>query len=63
MVSNVNKNETLCKEALLFETYQFKPRSHERGNAWKAIAENLIASVTWSFKFDARSLKDRDLLG
>ena len=59
MVWNNNKNKTLCREALLFQPYQFKPRSHERGSAWGAIAENFIASVTWSFKFDARSVRER----
>ena len=53
---NDNKDEILCREVLLFESYQFKPHSHERGNAWKAIAENLNASVTCSFKVDARSV-------
>ena len=59
MVWNDNKDEMLCREVLLFEPYQFKPRSHERGNAWKAIAENLNASVTFSFKVDARSMRER----
>ena len=58
MVWNDNKDEMLCREVLLFEPYQFKPRSHERGNAWKAIAENLNASVTCSFKVDARSVRE-----
>ena len=62
MVWNDNEDEMLCREVLLFEPYQFKPRSHERENAWKAIVENPNASVTCSFKVDARSVRERGLL-
>ena len=48
-----------CREVLLFEPHQFKQRSHERGNAWKAIAENFNASVTCSSKVYARSVRER----
>ena len=58
MVSNNNKDNMLCREDLLFEPYQFELCSHERGNAWKAVAENLNASVTCSFKVDARSVRE-----
>ena len=59
MLWNDNKDEILCREVLVFEPYQFKPRSHERGNAWKAISENLNASITLSFKVNARSMRER----
>ena len=59
MVWNDNKDEILCREVLLFEPYQFKPCSHERGNTWKATAENLNASVTCNFKVGARSVRER----
>ena len=49
----------LCREVLLFEPYQFKPRTKERRNAWKAISENLMASKTVNFKVDARSVRER----
>ena len=58
MVWNDNKDEMLRREVLLFEPYQFKPHSHGRGNASKAIAENLNASVTWSFKVDAMPVRE-----
>ena len=58
---NNNKDEMLYREVLLFKSYRFKPRSHERGNAWKAIAENLNASVTRSFKVDASSVRERNM--
>ena len=63
MVWNDNKDEMLCREVLLFELYQFKLRLHERGNAWKAMAENLSTSVVCNFKVDARSVRERGLLG
>ena len=44
---------------MLFEPYQFKPRSYERRNAWKVIAENLNASLTGSFNVDARSVREK----
>ena len=59
MVWNNNKDEILCREDLLLELYQFKPHSHERGNVWKAIAENVTASITCSFKVDAKSVTER----
>ena len=59
MLWSDNKDEILCREVLVFEPYQFKPRSHERGNAWKAISENLNASITLSFKVNARSMRER----
>ena len=49
----------LCREVLLFEPYQFKPRTKERRNAWKAISENLMASKTVNFKVDARAVRER----
>ena len=45
MVWNDNKDEMMYRETLLFEPYHFKPRSHEKGNAWKAIAENLSKKI------------------
>ena len=59
MVWNNNKDETLCREVLILELYQFKPHSHERGNVWKSTAQNLSASITCSFKADAKSVTGR----
>lgn len=61
MVWDNTKDEMLCREVLLFEPYQFKPRSRERGNAWKAISENLTAcsSNNMNFKVDARAVRER----
>ena len=59
MMWNDNKDDMLCREVLLFEPYQFKLCSHERGNAWKVIAETLNASVAWSLKVDARLVRER----
>jgi len=59
MVWDNNKDEILCREVLLFEPYQFKQRSRERGNAWKAIADSLIASIPLNLKLDARAVRER----
>ena len=63
------KIDMLCREVLLFEPYQFKPRTSERGNVWKAnsdrgnvwkvISNNLLASKTVNFKVDARAVRER----
>ena len=57
----MKKNDMLCREVLLFEPYQFKPRTRERRNAWKAIPENLMVSKTVNFKVDARTVRERFL--
>ena len=49
----------LCREVLLFEPCQFKPPTKGRGNSWKAISENLMASKTINFKVDARAVRER----
>lgn len=61
MVWNDQKDDYLCRELLLMETYKFKPRSRERGNAWKQIADALNAGSTEScfFKVDARAVRER----
>ena len=59
MVWNSEKDETLCREILLFEPYQFKERTRERGNAWKSIAENLNAIDCQNFRVDSRAVRER----
>ena len=56
MVWNDGKDELLCREVLFFEPYQFKERTKERGNAWKAISESLNSITTQKFKVDARAV-------
>lgn len=58
MVWTNEKDEVLCREVLLYEPYQFKPRSRERGNAWKSIADTLCSSEL-NFKVDARAVRER----
>ena len=59
MVWDEKKDDILCRENLLFEPYQFKPQTRERGNAWKTISENLMASKTINFKVDTRAVRER----
>ena len=59
MVWDKKKNDLLCREVLPFEPYQFKPRTKERGNAWNAILENLMAGKTVNFKVDTRAVNER----
>ena len=41
MAWNDQKDKLLCREILLFEQHKFKARTREKGNSWKAIADNL----------------------
>ena len=50
-------DELLCREILLFEQYKFKARTREKGNSWKAIANNLNSLD--EFKVDARVVRER----
>ena len=59
MVWDEKKDDMLCREVLLFEPYQFKPWTRERGNAWKAISENLMASKSVNFKADIRAVCEK----
>ena len=59
MVWDERKYDLLCREVLLFEPCQFKPRPREKENAWNAILENLMASKTVNFKVDARAVNER----
>ena len=58
MVWDNEKDEYLCREVLLFESYLHKPRTVARGNVWKAIAAQLTAAPP-SFKVDARAVRER----
>ena len=57
MVWNDQQDELLCREILLFEPYKFKVRAREKGNSWKAIADNLNSLD--GFKVDARAVRER----
>ena len=51
----------LLKEVILYEPYQYKMRTKESGNAWKAIADTLsncqpIFTHVW---LDPRSCRER----
>ena len=59
MVWNYAKDEVLCKEILLFEPYQYKERTKEKGNCWKLIAENLNQIKSMSVKVDQRAVRER----
>ena len=59
MVWNAGKDELLFREILLFEPYQFKKRTNERGNAWRAIANNFNEITTHQFKVDWKAVRER----
>jgi len=47
------------KEMLLFEPWQYKKSSPERGNVWKLIAESLSQLEELYFRVNDRSLRDK----
>ena len=49
----------LLKSVLLYEPYQFKPRTKESGNAWKAISEDLNCIAMFKCIVDARGSRER----
>ena len=59
MVWTDEKDELLLREILLFEPFQYKPRTKERGNAWKSIADNLNKLDGALFKVDQRAVRER----
>ena len=57
MAWNDQEDELLCREILLFKPYKFKARTREKGNSWKAIADDLNSLDR--FKVDARAVRER----
>ena len=45
------------RDLILLESYKFKVRTREKGNMWKAIADNVIFLA--GFKVDARAVRER----
>ena len=41
MVRTDEKNELVCREILLCESYKFEARIKEHGDVWKILANNL----------------------
>ena len=60
MVWTETKDELPCREVLLFEPYQYKIRTKERGNAWTAIADSLNELRSHSFQVDQRAVRDKN---
>ena len=59
MVWDDQKDDLLVREMFLYEPHQFKPRSRERGAAWRSIAESLCTCQAKYFKVDARAVRER----
>ena len=59
MVWNDQKDDSLCKEILLFEPYRYKIRTKEKENAWTAIADSLNEVKSQNFQVDQRAVCDR----
>lgn len=52
-------DDLFIREILMFEPWNFKKGSPERGNCWKSIAESLNQITDPSFRVDDRSVRDR----
>ena len=59
MAWNDQKDDSLCKEILLFEPYRYKVRTKEKRNAWTAIADSLNEIKSQNFQVDQRAVRDR----
>ena len=53
------KDEIYVKEILLFEPWNHKHGSEERGNCWERISESLNGLQDISFRVNQRSVRDR----
>lgn len=51
-------DEVLLKEVILYEPYQFKCRTKESGNAWKAISESLSRFHPVFINIDSRACRE-----
>ena len=49
----------MCREVLVSEPFNFKPRSSERGKVWEAIAQRLNIIDQPKFRVSARAVRDR----
>ena len=49
----------MCREVLVSEPFNFKPRSPDRGKVWEKIAQELNAIEKPKFRVTARSVRDR----
>lgn len=49
----------MCREVLVSEPFNFKPRSPERGKVWEKIAQELNAIEKPKFRVTARAVRDR----
>ena len=59
MVWNVSMDELLLREVLLYEPYQYKRKTTESGNAWKAIANTLLNCEEVFCSIDTRATRER----
>ena len=59
MVWNVSMDEMLLREVLLYEPYQYKRKTTESGNAWKAIANTLMNCQEVFSSIDTRATRER----
>ena len=55
----VDHDVIMCREVLVSEPFNFKPRSPERGKVWEKIAQELNAIEKTKFRVTTRVLQDR----
>ena len=49
----------MCREVLVSEPFNFKPRSAERGKVWEAFTQRLNATDQPTFRVSARAVRER----
>ena len=59
MVWTNHKDNLVLREVLLLELFKFKPRTKERGNAWKMVADNLKQLHFEQLKVNQRAVRER----
>ena len=59
MVWPNHKDNLVLREVLLLELFKFKPRTKERGSAWKMVADNLKQLDFEQLKVNQRPVCER----
>ena len=59
MIWTKHHDVLLCREVLVIQPFQFKHGTHDRGQCWERIANNLNLVERPHFMVDQRSVRDR----
>ena len=59
MIWTEEQDDELCKQILLIEPFQFRPRTTQSGSAWSKVAEELNKIASFQVKVYQRAVRGR----